>query len=207
MSSGQPAPSNDAPPLDGRTARAVRTRDAIVDACISLIDDGDLRPTGPRIAERANVSVRSVFQHFDDLENLFAMVAERTVDRVAQIVLAIDPDLPFDERLERFVRQRRSLLEAITPIRRAASVHAPGSAEITMRLQTGHEFLREEVALVFRDELLAVPEDCRDLLLDQLDVILSWPTWETLRTFNRRSADEAAAVLRASVLSVLDRHP
>jgi len=181
--------------VDGRTARAVRTRDAIVDACISLVDEGDLRPTGPRIAERANVSVRSVFQHFDDLENLFAMVGERAVARVAQIVVTIDPALPFDERLDRCIRQRRDLLEAISPIRRAASVHAPGSPEITARLQAGHDFLRTEVATVFATEIAAMPADRRDVVLDMCDTALSWPCWENLRTMNGRSPDEAAVVV------------
>ena len=31
--------------IDGRTARAVRTREAIVDASIALVDEGDVRPT------------------------------------------------------------------------------------------------------------------------------------------------------------------
>ena len=191
--------------VDGRTARAVRTRDAIVDACISLVDEGDLRPTGPRIAERANVSVRSVFQHFDDLENLFAMVGERAVARVAQIVVTIDPALPFDDRLDRCIRQRRDLLEAISPIRRAASVHAPGSPEITARLQAGHDFLRTEVATVFATEIAAMPADQRGVVLDMCDTALSWPCWENLRTMNGRSPDEAAVVVGRMVRLALGR--
>ena len=189
-------------PVDGRTARSLRTRDAIVDACISLVDDGDLRPTGPRIAERAGVSVRSVFQHFDDLENLFAMVAERSVERVAQLIVTVDPSLPLEARLDRFTRQRFALLEAITPIRRAASVHAPGSAEITSRLQEGHDFLRGEVAEAFAVEL-AARGDGQRLLLDVLDTALSWPAWEGLRGFNGRSPDDAAAVVTRMVRDAL----
>jgi len=63
-----------AQPIDGRSARALRTREAIVDACVSLIEDGELRPTAPRVAERAGVSVRSVFQHFADLPALHSAV-------------------------------------------------------------------------------------------------------------------------------------
>jgi len=190
-----PSGASALPAVDGRTARALRTRDAIVDACLSLVDDGDYRPTGPRIAERADVSVRSVFQHFDDLENLFAMVAERAVERVAQLVVPIDPTLSLDARIERFVAQRCALLEAITPIRRAASVHAPGSAEITQRLQAGHDFLRSEVAAVFAAEVAARPVADRNPFLDLLDTVSSWPAWDGLRGFNGRSITEATTVL------------
>src|SRR5687768_11953208 len=96
MTAGSPMPAT--PPvdqsLDGRTRRAQRTRAAIVDACIGLVEDGDLRPTAPRIAERAGVSVRSVFQHFVDLESLFAAVADRWVERLAVLVVPVDPELP-----------------------------------------------------------------------------------------------------------------
>src|SRR3546814_20284962 len=98
----------------------MRTREAIVDATISLIDEGDLRPTAPRVAERAGVSVRSVFQHFDDLESLHPAVAERLVERVAVLVVPIDPAGPLDDRLTHSLHQRVLLLVAGAPTRRDA---------------------------------------------------------------------------------------
>ena len=99
-------------PIDGRTARSQRTRSAIVAACIELVEEGDLRPTAPRVAERAGVSVRSVFQHFDDLEGLFAAVGDRVLERLLGLVLHVDPTLDFERRLPIVVRQRTALLEA-----------------------------------------------------------------------------------------------
>ena len=195
----------EAPPTDGRTLRSLRTREAIVDATIGLLEDGDLRPTAPRVAERASVSVRSVFQHFDDLESLHAAVAERLVDRVAALVPPIDPQGPLDERLDRFVRQRCLLLEAVTPIRRAADVHGPFSTEITARLRDGQAFLRAELGHTFGPELvagsLAVDR------LDALDMVLSWATWTGLRSGLGRSPEEAARVLRSMAAAVLASVP
>lgn len=189
--------------LDGRTARALRTRESIVDACIGLVEDGDLRPTAPRIAERAQVSVRSVFQHFDDLEGLYAAVAERLVERVAVLVATVDPSADLASRIADFTLQRSRLLEAITPIRRAANVHAPFSEEVTSRLQAGHDFLRSEVERVFASELDGLDPATRTIRLDALDAILSWPTWESLRSLNGRSPDEARAVLTHLVEATL----
>ena len=47
--------------VDGRTARAERTREAIVTAHLELVGEGDLRPTGERIAELAGVSLRALW--------------------------------------------------------------------------------------------------------------------------------------------------
>jgi AcrR family transcriptional regulator len=179
-------------PIDGRTARSLRTREAIVDATIALVEEGDLRPTAPRVAERAGVSVRSVFQHFEDLERLHAAVAERLLERVAVLVVPVPADLPLGERLDRLVRQRCTLLEAVTPIRRAAGVHGPFSEEITARLRAGQAFLRSEVASTFAPELAAGDAD----RLDALDAALSWATWDGLRSGLGRSPVDAARVVR-----------
>lgn len=65
--------------MDGRTARAERTRNAIVDAHLALIDEGDLNPTGERIAERAGISPRTLWTNFKDMETLFAATGQRPV--------------------------------------------------------------------------------------------------------------------------------
>jgi AcrR family transcriptional regulator len=181
--------------VDGRTARALRTRDAIVDACISLVDEGVLKPTAPRIAERAGVSVRSVFQHFDDLESLFALVADRAIAQINVHFAPVDPGLPLAARIRRFAGLRRSVLEAMTPIRRAAAVHAPFSPAIQARLQAGQGFLRDELTRVFGPELDAAPADEREQLLDVLDIASSWASWDTMRRANGRSADECEALV------------
>ncbi len=67
---------------DGRSVRAERTRTAIVDALLSLLDEGDVKPTAERVASRAKVSERSVFQHFSDREALFEAAAQRQYERV-----------------------------------------------------------------------------------------------------------------------------
>ena len=189
--------------VDGRTARALRTREAIVDAAIALVEEGDVRPTAPRVADRAEVSVRSVFQHFDDLESLYAAVAERLFAKVAGLVSPIDAAMPLPARIERFVAQRSRLLEAISPIRRAANVHAPFSQEITQRLQGGHEFFTAEVEQVFAPELDRLSGADRAELLDAVALILSWPTWETLRTLDGSTQARARRVLERALTALL----
>jgi AcrR family transcriptional regulator len=190
------------PVVDGRTLRSMRTREAIVDATISLLELGDLRPTAPRVAEAASVSVRSIFQHFDDLETLHAAVAERLVERVSLLLVPVSPDDPFEERLARFVHQRALLLEAVSPIRRAADVHGPFSAEITARLRDGQAYLRAEVDRTFVRELDAAGDD-RGEVLDALDGALTWRTWEGLRRGLERSQPDAESVLRRTARAIL----
>lgn len=188
-------------PIDGRTARAVRTKDAIVDACLGLIDEGDLRPTGPRIAERAGVSVRSIFQHFDDLDALFGAVGETVVVRIAGLLTPIDPAWPLERRIRAFVDQRAEVLEAITPVLRAALVFAASSPVIRRQFDDGHRFMVAQVEQVFATELGAAPAS--DVLRDALVVALSWPSWDLLRGAQAGTVDHARTVTERLVRTML----
>lgn len=192
-----------APPTDGRNARALRTREAIVDACISLVEQGELRPTAPVVAERASVSVRSVFQHFDDLPSLHMAVAQRIAERIAVLLVPTDPAQPFDDRVTAFVRHRAALLEAITPYRRAANVHGPFALEIRESVRASTEYLRGQVANTFHPELDQLPADERQQVLDGLAMILSWPAWEALRSENGCTVEGASAVTERMVRGLL----
>jgi TetR/AcrR family transcriptional regulator of autoinduction and epiphytic fitness len=195
-------------PTDGRAARALRTREAIVDACIAMVEEGDLRPTAPRLAERAGVSVRSVFQHFDDLPSLHIAVTQRIAERMSALLVPPDTTVPLDRRIERFVEHRASLLEAATPFRRAAQVHGPFSPEIRAAITQAAAYLHHEVEATFAPELDACdpgdPGD-RSELLEALAAAASWPCWDVLRTEHEVPADQARAVmvrtLRALLLS------
>lgn len=184
--------------IDGRTARAVRTRDSLVEATISLIEEGDLRPTAPRIAERAGVSVRSVFQHFDDLEGLFSVLGDRTFARVAELVRPIEVEAPLSVRIERFVAERCQVNEVLTPINRAAILQAPTSETINRQFRHGHRIAAAHLAETFAPELGQLGSRA-DELLDALVVMTSWTAWNLMRTFERRSIDEATAIIRRSV--------
>jgi AcrR family transcriptional regulator len=177
--------------VDGRTARAVRTRAAVVDALLGLINEGDLRPTAPRIAERAGVSLRSVFQHFSDLEALFAAAAQRQSELLGELVVRLPTEGPLADRIEAFVDQRARVLEAIAGVQRASQLQEPFSAELRRGRAIMLDRGRAEVERVFGAELEARPPGARKDLLDALDAVTTWTYWEHLR--ERRSVPEKRA--------------
>ena len=123
-------PRGDSAPADGRAARSLRSRRAIVDAMRALHAEGDLRPTAPRVAERAGVSVRTVWQQFADMETLLVEANRRDFEILKSLTKRIDPDLPLDARVAGFTSQRARILEQMTPTWRAARIHEPFSAEL-----------------------------------------------------------------------------
>jgi TetR/AcrR family transcriptional regulator, regulator of autoinduction and epiphytic fitness len=181
--------------LDGRLARRESTRAAVVDALLALIEAGDLRPTAPRIAERAGVSLRSVFQHFADLEALFAAAADRQLERLQDLVRSIATTGPTRARLDAFVRQRTRLLEAIAPVRRAALLMEPFSVAIAERLRGARALARSEVERAFAPELRRCRPATRRELVAALAAASDWSTWEALRAHQGLSAAAARRIV------------
>ena len=188
---------------DGRSARAARTRDAVVEALLSLLDDGNFRPTARQVAERAGVSLRSVYVHFDDLEDLFSAAAERHFERTRDLVQAIPGDGPLATRLDGFARQRERIHEASAQVRRAAVLQEPFSPALAEVLRLARQLSRAEIEIVFAPELGRRRGADRDRLLVELEVVSNASTWEALRLQHELPAPAArevvADMLRASL--------
>jgi AcrR family transcriptional regulator len=169
-------------PADGRAARSHRTRRAIVDAMRSLHAEGDLRPTAPRVAERAGVSLRTVWQQFADMETLLVEACRRDLEVLLSLVRRIEPDQPLAERVALFVSQRTLVLEKMTPTWRAARIHKPSSEQLRRNKAQMIARSRAELETVFAVELTQLEGDKRQHLLDALHAISIWAFWESLRT-------------------------
>jgi AcrR family transcriptional regulator len=184
--------------VDGRTARAERTRNAIVDAHVSLITDGDLRPTADRIARLAGVSLRALWSHFADMEALFAASGERILQRRDAAFEPVPADLPAAERIAAYCRQRARMLEQIAPAARASALKEPFSPALQRYRRLHLQRVREELRTLFAAE---VGDD--EELLQALTAVSTWNHWDTLRTPLGLSPDEARACLERTITALL----
>lgn len=197
-----PPAARDGRRVDGRTARAERTRAAIVEAHLGLILDGDLRPTADRIAERAGVSLRALWSHFADMETLFAASGERVLQRQDAAYQPVPVTLPLPDRIEAYCLQRARQLEQLAPAARAAQLKEPFSPSL-QRHRVGHlDRVRDELRILFAGELDRAGGG-RAELLTALLVVSMWPTWATLRDDLGLDVDAARAVLHRTVTALL----
>jgi TetR/AcrR family transcriptional regulator, regulator of autoinduction and epiphytic fitness len=188
---------------DGRTVRAERTRQALVDALFALLDEGELRPTAERIARRAGVSERSVFQHFPDREALFEAVARQQYERVLTGLEPVDASRPLTERLDAFVDQRARLLEESSALRQAAILLEHDSQVVAGWLESWRRAAATEVERVFRRELERHERGERAVLLGALVSAASGQIWEGYRLHQRMSAERARASMRRTLAALL----
>ena len=91
---------------DGRRQRSERSKQAIIDASLQLMEEGILVPTAQLISERAGVGIRSFFRHFEDMETLFATIEEQTRDETQGLFVGGDRDGSTGERILHAVERR-----------------------------------------------------------------------------------------------------
>jgi TetR/AcrR family transcriptional regulator of autoinduction and epiphytic fitness len=190
------------PRIDGRTARAERTRNAIVEAHLALIGEGDLKPTGERIAERAGVSLRALWANFKDMEALFAASGARLSERQDAEYRPINPDLPLPRRIEEFCRQRARILELIAPSARAAQLLEPFSAQLRSNRAQNIARVQREIKELFGQELDAAGA-AREQLYHSLTVASTWAAWSMMRDELHLGVDEATGVMVRTVTALL----
>jgi TetR/AcrR family transcriptional regulator, regulator of autoinduction and epiphytic fitness len=188
---------------DGRTVRAERTRRALVDALLALLNEGRLRPTAAEIAERAGVSERSVFQHFPDREVLLEAVAREQYERVMPTIRPVDASLSLAARIDEFVAQRATLYERASGVPRAALLMEPESDVVAGWLTTVRRAGAAEVERVFRREIEATPADEREPLRAALVAACAWGTFEALRFHQGLSVSRTRGALRTMVARLL----
>ena len=188
---------------DGRTVRAERTRQALVEALIGLLDDGRPRPTAAEIAARAGVSERSVFQHFPDREALLEAVAREQYKRVVPMLVPVDSSLPLADRIEQLSAQRARLYERISGVRRAGMLIEHESTSVAGWLKAARQAKATEVERVFLRELDAVPADEREPLRAALVMVCSWTAWESWRAHQRLSVARARGALQVALRALL----
>jgi TetR/AcrR family transcriptional regulator, regulator of autoinduction and epiphytic fitness len=192
-----------APATDGRSARSQRTREAVVDALLALIREGDPRPTARQIAERANISLRSVYVHFDDLEDLFFAAAQRQMAIVATMIVPISPELPLAERVETMCTLRGRIFEEVGPVWRAAHLQAPFSPTLSNLLTRVRTNSHEGLAALFAAELDAFAPATRRARLAALDAATSGEAWNLLRTVHDLSFADARDVMADTTMLLL----
>jgi AcrR family transcriptional regulator len=193
-------------PVDGRHVRAERTREASVDALLALLEEGDVRPSAERIAARAGVSRRAIFNHFRDVEDLFATVAQKQLARVLPELRPPPTEGTTAERIDACVEATVRLHQKIAPVRRAALLVEPFSPSVAERLEMARRFHRGSIETTFAPEIAREPEATRTTLAAALAMATSYAAWDELCAHQKLSVEQATDALRRTLQGLLAHH-
>lgn len=186
---------------DGRNRRAVETRRKVIAAAKAMISETSTAPTVVAVARRADVSVRSVFQHFGDVESLFVTV----MDSIRQDLVVPPPgpsDRPLAVRIASVVQNLAEIFDKIVPLRVAAGQFAGHPALIERGLASKRE-LRAATFEAFVPEFGVLSEQAREELADAIGAALSLDAWIVLRRRDGLSFERAVSIWRLTLTALL----
>jgi AcrR family transcriptional regulator len=183
---------------DGRKRRSERSREQIIEAMFELVAQGELDPGAARIAEVANVSLRTVFRHFEEVDGLYQEMNRRVKEEVMPIVKAPFNSTNWRDTVLELVQRRSEVFERIMPYRVCGSIRRFRSAYL---MQGHQDFVAMERSIL--DSVL--PEEVRtDVVLEAaFDSVLGFDTWRRLRQDRGLSVEEARAAVRKLVEALL----
>nr|RAV94050.1 TetR/AcrR family transcriptional regulator [Aerococcus urinae] len=184
---------------DGRRARGHENRRRIVEAMLHLIGEGSISPSAEDVATRAEVGLRTVFRHFDDMDGLYREISEMMMAELMPIAAAPLPDGDWQLRMTEMVERRARVFEKMMPFKVAADVHRHRSAylrDVQVQLTTmQRQSLRH-----------ALPPDLRKSgpVFESLDLLFSFDSWRRLRQEQGLSVAQAKKVVLFAVAALVE---
>jgi AcrR family transcriptional regulator len=189
--------------VDGRRARRDQNRRAVVEALVSLYEEGSYEPTAAEVARRAGLSPRSLFRYFDDVGDLSRAAVAHHARRVGPMLsVEVADDDPFEHRVTELVRRRLELWERITPSARVARMRAPVVPLLAVELRRNRANQRAQAAGHLAPELALLPDGGRHALA-AIDLLLSFESFEMLRHDQGIPRDEVIEILEAGIRKLL----
>jgi AcrR family transcriptional regulator len=188
---------------DGRIVRGLRTRQALIQATLDLIQAGDVEPTSAAIATIAGVSSRALFQHFTSLADLYAAAFDLAVGRAFDRNGPVDTDAPLASRIELLVSDRAQLFEEWLPVWHFAERVRSVAPAVGLGVAHLRKVLRERIAAWFSTELGTLAPGARDLVLDSLDLAFGLDSWMNMREQLRLSPVHASRTWRFTAEAIV----
>lgn len=178
------------PRADGRLERSRSSRAKIVAAMLELVGSGEVNPSAARVAEQAEVGLRSVFRHFADMDALYREMGEVIEARVRPIIAGSPVGATWKQRLFDIAERRAKVFETILPFRISANLKRFQSPYL---MQDYRRLLALETDLVEAQLPESVALDAA--AAGGLGVILSFQTWRLLRHDQQLPVERAQAVV------------
>lgn len=184
-------------PVDGRRARGQANRNKLVAAMVELVREGCIAPTAEQVAVRAQVALRTVFRHFDDMESLYREIDTEIMQRITPLISSPFKESSWRGRLRESIERRATLFETILPFRIA-----------TEALRHQSAFLQEKQQAIMQLQNATLQRILPPSILNQastlaaLNLLLSINAWQQLRLDQQLEQNQAREVMLEAAMAL-----
>lgn len=202
------SPADNGETIDGRRARRERGRLAVIDAKIDLVFEGVVSPSAEQIADRAGVSVASVFRYFDTLDDLGTIGAARYFARTDHLFRI--PNIgegTLDERVNTLITARLALYETTAPMCRLARLRAYTDEGARENLERARSTRLDQVEHHFDTELRELTPAARYDTAMAIAIATAFSIWDQMSTTYERSPQQIRRAWKMSITKLLAPSP
>ena len=190
--------------VDGRSLRRERNRQDIVDALLSLIENGETEISAALIASKAGLSERSIFRYFDDVNDLYRSVCDLAFSKEIEYALIDDAGVgSLDTKIENFVNQRVRIYTMNEKIAPAARSFAFKNPIIKNQLVVGRKLLRTQIMKHFAEELSVFDKQQQQVAVAIIDSLTTFEYYDMMRSDQKMSVQTIKSVLTESIRKAL----
>lgn len=182
-----PQTDNIASKPDGRRLRSNRSRQLIIESMLELIKQGNLVPTARQVADHANVGIRSVFRHFEDMESIFETASELCHTEYRGLFIGGDRSGSLQERILHATECHANAYETMSNMILSGSARQWNSEVLQKSYIAYQHQLRRDL-----DEWLPELESLTESKRQAVDGIASFEMWHRLR--NIQSLDKTDSI-------------
>lgn len=187
---------------DGRRARSERSRQQIVDAMFSLIAGGNMDPSAASLAEEANVGLRTVFRHFEDMDGLYRELTERLEAEILPIVMTPWASVDWRDRLTELINRRAGIYERIMLFKVAANLRRFQSEWLMAAYKRFLTIERSGLSGILPEQVRTDAD-----LFAALEMLTAFQTWRRMRQDQGLSAADAERVLHRTAEALIAGQP
>ncbi len=186
--------------IDGRRARRERGRLAVIDAMLSLLQDGKVPVSADMVADRAGVSVASVFRYFDGLDDLQVQTFERFRERFEPL-LVVPAGATRSDRIAAFVGARLDLYEQAGAIMAVGRLRALEHEPMVAASAEMRALLARQVRSAFAPDVAQVHAGTD--LVAVIDALTSLESWDVMRKTHARTRRQIDTAWRRGIAAMI----
>lgn len=183
--------------VDGRTERTAQTYRRILAVTRELILAGKIDPTAREIAAEAEITTRTLFRHFTDMESLHRSLIEDAEVRASAVM-----DEPFpvrtgshwQDQMQTIIDRRVRVYESLFPLYISTIWSRYRASKADAQQRGGVKRRRKRLKEVLPGEISG-----DQVLFEAVDAVLGIEYWISLRRGQQLSVSKATRVLSVAI--------
>jgi AcrR family transcriptional regulator len=165
---------------------------------ISMMNEGDYSPTAQQVASRADVTMRTVFRHFSDMDSLYAELDASIRESYQDLFAGGDRSGSLEERVLHAVETHAEAYIKLGDLLRAVLSLEKRSPAIQNNYSRAIRNLRKDLD-IWLPELLALSSKNREAV----DAVASFEFWDRLYTRQKISKKDCISIIEKLILNCL----